>query len=58
MAPPVIAFHCGFSGRGLAPERIDSVTDRIVSVERPDAWRFADWDARRDALLAQGAEAA
>lgn len=51
--PPVCPFFCIMT-RCLLPWRYSpSAVDPIVGIERPSRWNFPDWEALRDAILAE-----
>lgn len=55
--PPVVVFHCAMVNRPLPRQRVLSSFDQILCVERPDAWRFRNWEALREELMAEPTEA-
>lgn len=51
--PPVCPFFCIMTRRVLPWRYSPSAVDPIVGFERPSRWNFPDWEALREAILAE-----
>ena len=50
-APPVVTFYCTATNQPLPWTRIESVSDPIRAIERPEIWHLSNWESLRDSLL-------